>query len=396
MKFRIRFADQVVGAFLLLAVLFVAAILVLVGINQRWFAKDYTFRSRFDSAGGLSVGMPVMLKGFEIGKISKISLNEDNQVDVLFSVQDTYIGKVLPDSVLQLTSSPIGLGVTLNFLPGIAPGPPQTELSFIPSYDLPEGQELVAAGKVALPKGEDVIGSVIAKVNPILDEVRSTLVQIRRVVGTADLALQGKSGPVGEMVVDLSATPDKVNALIDDVNRRVAGIADQVNVVLGRADQVIGQVDTVAGDLGTITKTTQDTIAALSRDLGVIAGNLKTTTDGLTDTRGLVTRLLDPKGSVATLLDDKNALYGQIEGSLAQVQEAVTGLTRIVEQVNSFVEFINGTKPQISGILETGRTTLEKGNDVLEAVKNNPLLKGGVPAAQEQTSTLKSYRDEDF
>ena len=389
MKFRIRFADQIVGAFLLLAVLGVAVILVLVGINQRWFAKDYTFQSRFDSAGGLSVGMPVMLKGFEIGKISKVSLNDDNQVDVLFSVQDTYIGKVLPDSVLELTSSPIGLGVTLNFLPGIAPGPPLDEMAFIPSLDLPEGQELVAAGKVALPKGDDVIGSVIAKVNPILDEVRSTLTQIKRVVATADLALQGKSGPVGEMVVDLAATPVKVNALIDDVNRRVAGIADQVNTVLAR-------VDVVTGDLGTIATTARGTIDSLSRDLGVITGNLKTTTDGLTDTRGLVTRLLDPKGSVATLLDDKNQLYGQIEGSLAQVQEAVTGLTNIVAQVNSFVEFVNGTKPQISGILETGRTTLEKGNDVLEAVKNNPLLKGGVPAAQEQTSTLKSYRDEDF
>ncbi len=109
-----------------------------------------------------------------------------------------------------------------------------------------------------------------------------------------------------------------------------------------------------------------------------------------------MTRLLDPKGSVATLLDDGNELYGQIEGSLAQVQEAVKGLARIVEQVNAFVDFVNGTRPQISGILETGRTTLETGNEVLEAVKNNPLLKGGVPESAEQTSTLKSYRDEDF
>jgi len=389
MKFRIRFADQVVGAFLLLAALGVAAILVLVGINQRWFAKDYTFRSRFDSAGGLSVGMPVMLKGFEIGQISRISLNDDNQVDVLFSVQDTYIDRVLPDSVLELTSSPIGLGVTLNFHPGAAAGPPLTEMAFIPSLDLPEGRALVDDGRVVLPKGDDVIGSVIGKVNPILDEVRSALTQIRRVVQTVDLALQGKSGPVGGMVVDLAATPDKVNALIDDVNARVAQIADQVGTVMGR-------VDTVVTDLGGIAGTTQATLDSLSRDLGAITGNLKTTTDGLTDTRGLVTRLLDPKGSVATLLDDKNQLYGQIEGSLAQVQEAVTGLTKIVEQVNAFVAFMNGTQPQISGILETGRTTLEKGNDVLEAVRNNPLLKGGVPESKEQTTTLKSYRDEDF
>ncbi len=153
MKFRIRFADQVVGAFLLLAVLGVAAILVLVGINQRWFAKDYTFRSRFDSAGGLSVGMPVMLKGFEIGQISRISLNDDNQVDVLFSVQDTFIDKVLPDSVLELTSSPIGLGVTLHFHPGVAGGPPLAEMDFIPSLDLPEGKALVEAGQGGASQG---------------------------------------------------------------------------------------------------------------------------------------------------------------------------------------------------------------------------------------------------
>jgi len=37
-----------------------------------------------------------MLKGFEIGNIERIELNDDNQVDVLFSVQDTYYSKVLP------------------------------------------------------------------------------------------------------------------------------------------------------------------------------------------------------------------------------------------------------------------------------------------------------------
>jgi phospholipid/cholesterol/gamma-HCH transport system substrate-binding protein len=382
MKFRIRYADQLVGVFLLLAVLAIAVILVFLGINQRWFAKDYEFRSRFDSAGGLSVGMPIMLKGFEIGKIKRIELNDDNQVDVRFSVQDTYYNKVLPNSVLELTSSPIGLGVTLNFYPGAGAGLPQPELSFIPSLDLPEGQDLVSAGLVVIPKGEDVIGSVIAKLNPILDDVRTTITQIKRVVGTVDLALQGKSGPVGEMVMDLSATPDKVNALIEDVSARIEDISREANAAIG--------------SFGTIASTAQGTIDSLSADLGVITANIKKTTDGLTETRGLVTRLLDPKGSVATILNDQNALYGQIEGSLKQVQEAVTGVNRIVEQVNAFVDYLNGTRPQISGILETGRTTLEKGNDVLEAVKNNPLLRGGVPESKEQTTTLKSYRDEDF
>ncbi len=61
MKFRIRFAHQIVGIFVLLAILGIAAILILLGINQRWFAKDYYFWSTFRSAGGLSVGMPIRL-----------------------------------------------------------------------------------------------------------------------------------------------------------------------------------------------------------------------------------------------------------------------------------------------------------------------------------------------
>ncbi len=122
MKLKIRFAEQIVGSFLLVAILGVVAILVLIGINQRWFARNYIFTSRFASADGLTVGMPIMLKGFDIGKITRISLNEQDEVDVQFLVEDTYYDRVRPNSVLQLVSSPIGLGVSLKFIPGKDPG----------------------------------------------------------------------------------------------------------------------------------------------------------------------------------------------------------------------------------------------------------------------------------
>jgi phospholipid/cholesterol/gamma-HCH transport system substrate-binding protein len=75
MKLRIRFAEQVVGAFVLLAIVGVGVILVFIGINQRWFARNYYFISRFASGDGLAVGMPIMLKGFEIGRVSRIRLD---------------------------------------------------------------------------------------------------------------------------------------------------------------------------------------------------------------------------------------------------------------------------------------------------------------------------------
>jgi phospholipid/cholesterol/gamma-HCH transport system substrate-binding protein len=382
MKFKIRFADQIVGIFVLAAILAVAAILIFVGFNQRWFARNYSFTSRFDSAGGLVVGMPIMLKGFEIGQISRIALNQANQVDIAFSVQDTYYDKVLADSVLELTSSPIGLGVSLRFHPGAGGGPPVAEGSFIPSLDLPEGRRLVEEGLVAIPKGEDVIGSVIAKVNPILEEVRATLSQIKKLVATVDSALAGKAGPVGEAVSGLAATPAKINRVIDAAGGQVSDIAGRVNAVLDK-------IDAVSVDLAEISRSTKGTLGTLSTNLESITENLKVTSEGLKDTRGLVTRLLDPKGSLDTILNDQNALYKQVDGALQSTNA-------VIAQVKGFVEYINSTRPQISSILEKGRETLDQGKDVLEAVKNNPLLKGGVPAQKEQNSTLKSYRDEDF
>jgi phospholipid/cholesterol/gamma-HCH transport system substrate-binding protein len=375
MKFKIRFAEQIVGFFVLLGILGVAVILIFIGINQRWFARNYEYLSKFASGDGLSVGMPIMLKGFEIGKVGKISLNSADEVDIVFSIHDTYYDRVRPNSVLELTSSPIGLGVSLKFHPGKDPGPPLAEDSFVPTTDSPEGRALIEAGKVVLPKAEDVIGSVISKLNPILDETRLAIVQIRRVATSLEVAFSGQGGPVGTMVNDLSQTPAKVNRTIDDVTVKISTLLDKIIVI--------------SDNLQDISVKTRGVIGDLSTNLDDISQNLKDMTGDLKNTQGLVTRLIDPKGSIDTFLDDSNALYNQVD-------TAIKSANGIITQIRGFVDFINGTRPQVSSILEKGRDTLDTAKDVLEAAKNNPLLKGGVPARVEQTTPLNSYRQEDF
>jgi phospholipid/cholesterol/gamma-HCH transport system substrate-binding protein len=371
MRFRIRFADQIVGIFVLVAIVGIAVIFIFIGINQRWFARNYYFTSTFPSGEGLSNGMPIMLQGFEIGKVSRISLTPENRVDIKFYIQDTYYDRLLPHSVLQLVSSPIGLGTTLKLLPGKIRGAPLPEHSLVPSYDSPEAQEDIANDLVEVPKGEDVIGNVISKVNPILDEVKSAVTQIKKLTADVDNAIAGKGGPLGSMVADLSRTPAKINSTIDVVSQKVETITSDVNGITDKADALMERIDAVAANLQEISE------------------NLKSTSEGLKDTRGLAMRLIDPQGSISTIMNDNNALYNQ-------VQDALTSVNGIIAQIKSFVDYINGTRPQISSILEKGSTALDQGKDVLEAVKNNPLLKGGVPEKKVQGATLKTYRDEDF
>ncbi|MBN1834511.1 MAG: MCE family protein [Spirochaetales bacterium] len=340
MKFRIRFAHQIVGAFILLGILAIAAILILMGVNQRWFAKNYYYWSTFPSAEGLGVGMAIKLKGFEIGKVDTITLTRTNAVDVEFYVYDTYHTKVTPNSVLELASSPLGLGAGLLFHPGKGAGDPLPELSFVPSLALDQGKELVRKGLVDIPQTEDLIAGTIVQLGATLVEIDKTIKVISETMGTIDASLKGESaGPLAVTLNETAVAVRKINGVLDDVEAVVA--------------------------------------------------NLDAMTAEFRDPTGLATRLLDPKGSVATILDDDNQLYDQVSGSIDR-------LNAIIAQLVDFTEYINSSQPQIAGLLEKGRTTLDEGKDVLEAVKNNPLLRGGVPERREQPTTFQSFRDEEF
>jgi uncharacterized protein YoxC len=180
---------------------------------------------------------------------------------------------------------------------------------------------------------------------------------------------------MAEMVDDLSATPAKVNSAVDGMSTRVNTLLDKMAVI--------------SGNLQEITSTTRGVVGDLSANLDEISQNIKEMTRDLKNTQGLAKRLLDPKGSIDTFLNDQNQLYNQVEDSIKNADE-------IIAQLRSFMEFINSTRPQISNVLEKGSSALDKGNDVLEAAKNNPLLRGGVPPKTEPPTSLQSYRDEDF
>jgi len=315
-----------------------------MGINQRWFAQNYYFDSRFESGSGIDVGTAITLKGFEIGKVDKISLTEKNNVDIVFYIYDTYYEKVKPNSVLELASSTFGLGGGMRFHPGKNEREPLPENSFIPSLDFEEGKVLVRNGLVEMPKSDDAISGIVSKIGPMLDQVDATLVSVQTLLGSANSAIAGENeGPLGDILVDVST-------LIQRLNIRLAALFDNV-------DQ--------------------------------ITDNIEATTEAMRDPTGIVKTVLDPKGSLAKFLDDDKVLFEQVEDILERVNDTI-------DQVHKFTAFINTATPQISGLLEKSREALDQGKDVLEGLRNNPLLRGGISEQKEQASTFQSYRDEDF
>jgi len=372
MKFRIRFADQVVGLFVIIAALALAAIVILGGINQRWFSKNYHYNSRFYSGSGLSVGMGITFKGFTVGKVSKISLNDDNLVDIDFYIYDTFYEKVKENTILELTSSPIGLGGGLIIHPGNGVGAPLPENSFIPSRDFPEAQRLIEDELVDIPKGDDTVTKLIGSVDPIIGQVSVLMNSVNTLIAQLNGSdSKAALGPVATLLRELKSTLSAVTDTVKQVNEVLSGTQS-------RAFELMDGVKTITDDVQGITT-----------DVKTITGNIAQTTEALTDPTGIVQKLIDPKGSIATILNDDDALYDQINGILSTVNE-------LLGELKSVTSYLNDSTPQISAIIEQGRNTLTEANQVLEGVKNNPLISGGITQQKIQPVTRENFRDEDF
>jgi phospholipid/cholesterol/gamma-HCH transport system substrate-binding protein len=357
MKFRIKHADRIVGLFIIIAAFLLCVGIVALGANQRWFAKNYRFNTSFQSAASLSAGMPILMKGFQVGKIQRLKLNDRNEVDVDFVIYDTYYSKARENSILELVTSPIGLGSQLLFHPGKVEAL-MKEGSFVPRADSDEGQRLIDEGLVDIPAKDDTITRLLANVNPLLENLNKTVVTLNRTLTEVNRVLAGQStGPLGQVVAGAADTVSNIDSL-------VSGVKDQAESLVAKANE-------------------------LADSLTRISGNLEATTEAMRDPTGLVPRLLDPKGSIKTILDDKNAMYDSLMSSLAATQESLAN-------IKAMTASLNAQMPTVAATLAETQDALHQAQDVLQGLKNNPLLKGGIPERKDQTQVYQSLRDGEF
>jgi len=306
MKFSIRFADQIVGTLVVLALAILVFVVFMIGKNQRWFVNDSQYKTYFTSASGISPNMAVLHKGFTIGHVKKLSLSEDDRVVIIFSIFEEYAHRVTEGSLVEVQESPIGLGSAFVFYPGKG-----TEIipdgDVIPEVNSPEAKPYMARGLTEIPRANDNIGNIVNQVNSILETVNKALV--------------GDNGePVlGQIINNVEGTTAGLNTLADD----------------------------------------------LSNQLKPLIANLELFT----------AQISDPKGPL---------------------NEGITSLAGIIENLNKTSVFIPAQLPQIAVAINELNIVLKQVQDVLTSIANNPLLKNGIPEQNETGPTGANPRNQKF
>ena len=69
MKFKIKYADQIVDILSIIAIIALIFIIFLIGSTQKWFVPKHNYYTVISTAANISVGKSITYKGFEIGKI---------------------------------------------------------------------------------------------------------------------------------------------------------------------------------------------------------------------------------------------------------------------------------------------------------------------------------------
>ena len=314
MKFKIKFADQIVGTLSIFAIAALVFIIFFIGGKQKWFVPKHPYYTIMNSASSLSEGMGITYKGFTIGKLTKISLTEEDKVRIDFYISDEYIQKSTEGSIIELAVSPIGMGASIKFHPGVSSSIIE-DSSFIPERTSAEAQKLIEEKKCIIVDTVDSMTSIVSTAMGLVKDIDELIKLLN------DTISGNPNIPLANIIIQLQSTVNEVNAILSNVN---------------------------------------------------------TLTASLSDPQGLIPRLLESeetKGSIDRLFNTINTT---------------------ISDVNGISTSLNDEMPQVSVLLAQLQIMLQQVQDVLEGVKNNPLIKGGVPTHLNGESSTPKSREENF
>ena len=302
MKFKIKYAEQIVGTLSLIAIIALIFIIFLIGSTQKWFVPKHNFYTVISSASNISVGKAITYKGFEIGKIKSFTLDESDKVVVNFYITEDYRSKAVKNSIIEILTSPLGSSVV--FYPGNTTDY-MPENSFVPEKSSDEAKELIKNHKVSVVEQTDSINTILALATTLVSDIDDLVKQI-------NIALEGNED-----------TP---------------------------LTNTIRQLNAILANLNTITA--------------------------------------NPSGLVPLLLEDENA-----QGSIANVLKQ---LDSTMSDVNNITTSVEGNMPGITIMISQIQTLLKQTQDVMEGLKNNPLLKNGISEKPEKENAAPKLREDNF
>ena len=331
-----RFAnlERRVGFFLLASAIIVIGAVALVGVRQGLFTPKTRLVFNDISGRDLAEGMEVFTRGFRIGKVDSVRLDDTGRVEVALAIDKSLFRWIRQDSTARVVPKAFIGDSIIEISPGTQQAPP-----------------MPAGGVIAFVREPDLTD--IAK--KVMEDVKPVLLAVKGLVEYLD-------NPQGD-----------VKQSIANVNRLSAGLVE----TRVRLDETLAQVGS--------------RVNALAANLDALAASLRNET--LPQLTGLVGKgagVIEDAGRTARSLDAfvredlhgltatvQNELVPQVRGLLANADRAAAAaggsaeqvsrdLPALLAQVNTSLENIRLITEQLVPASKDAAGVLRQGGELVE------------------------------
>ncbi|MET0283158.1 MAG: MlaD family protein [Polyangiales bacterium] len=263
-KLRVSRNERAAGVFVLAAFAIVLIFVVGAAVRNRWFHARVKYRVEVTVGDGLREGSTVFLSGVEVGEIGKLSILDDNRVELELAIWEEHAHRIRTDT--RATARRVfGIGEKrIQLHSGEVAGTPLAAGATLPMEERLDLVDAVASLDLGLPM------HVLDRTASVADRLLTKLDEDQRF--DRMLAAFDRLGPTLEKAEALLADPNLrgtlagTNVLVNSsatkktIERAATLLApERMDRMLAHSERVLERVDELSREGGTLEQTLKKT-----------------------------------------------------------------------------------------------------------------------------------------
>jgi len=264
------------------------------------FSKDNTYYAAYDRVDGLTVSKPILVNGYQIGRVSKMELQADGRILTQLKVKKEYA--IPQNTIAQIISTDLLGGKAIIF-----------ELGNSPNY-ASDGSHLQAGMEKGLWEQVQPIQKKAEDIAVVLDSVLSSINNTINAEFQRDFNRSITS--IANSLKNIEGITGQLDALVGKERVRVSDIMANVESITANIQKNNEQITGLLSNLNQIT----DQVARAN-----VANTLADANQAVADFQKIVDRINSGEGSIGLLIND-TALYDNLQNASKNLDDLMIDL----------------------------------------------------------------------
>lgn len=264
------------------------------------FSKDNTYYAIYNRVDGLTVSKPILVNGYQIGRVSKMDLQADGRILTQLKVKKSYA--IPSNTIAKIISTDLLGGKAIVF-----------ELGNSPNYAT-DGSHLQAGSEKGLMEQVEPIQKKAEDIAAVLDSVLSSINNTINAEFQRDFNRSINS--IANSLKNIEGITGQLDALVGKERVRVSDIMSHIESITANIQKNNEQITGLLTNLNQIT----DQVARAN-----VANTIADANRAVADFQKIVDRINSGEGSIGLLIND-TALYDNLRNASKNLDELMIDL----------------------------------------------------------------------